>query len=225
MEKNTIISQSSNNLLIIWANSFDITRQSFAQLPSYLRKTNFKNPEDALDGPFQYANKCESVFTYLAEHPEVFKAFHASVHAMRAHRPSWTDMYPVRERLVDGLKTEGDASSTFADLGGGTGQILQAFQAAVPEYTGRLVLQEAPQVIEAAKSMGVGGDGRIELQVHDFFTPQPIKGARAYFMRSVLHDWPDDHCRKILGHIKDVMEPGYSRILISDCVRPPLLLC
>ncbi|KAG6354382.1 hypothetical protein INS49_004399 [Diaporthe citri] len=41
--------------------------------------------------------------------------------------------------------------------------------------------------------MGVGGkDSRVELQVHDFFTPQPVKGARAYFTRSVLHDWPDE---------------------------------
>lgn len=66
--------------------------------------------------------------------------------------------------------------------------------------------------------MGVGESKRIELQVHDFFTPQPIKGARAYFMRSVLHDWPDEQCRKILGHLKDAMDPGYSKILISDCV-------
>lgn len=107
------------------------------------------------------------------------------------------------------------------------GQTLQDFQAAMPEYTGRLVLQEIPDVINAAESLGVGkesGNGsRIELQEHDFFTPQPIKGARAYFMRSVLHDWPDEQCRTILGHVKDAMEPGYSKILINDCVC--LLLC
>ncbi|CAJ2503044.1 Uu.00g104380.m01.CDS01 [Anthostomella pinea] len=38
-------------------------------------------------------------------------------------------------------------------------------------------------------------------------------------MRSVMHDWADDQCRNILGHLKDAMEPGYSKILISDCVR------
>lgn len=127
-------------------------------------------------------------------------------------------MYPVQSRLVEGLKSDGDAS-VLVDIGGGTGQVLQDFQKDVPEYTGRLVLQEIPEVVAAATEKGVGADGRIELQVHDFFTPQPIRGARAYFMRSVLHDWPDEQCRKILGHLKGAMEPGYSKILISDCVR------
>jgi hypothetical protein len=98
---------------------------------------------------------------------------------------------------------------------------LQDFRASVPEYTGRLVLQELPEVIAAAKRMGVGEDGGIELQVHDFFKPQPVRGARVYFMRSVLHDWADEQCRMILGQLKDAMEPGYSKILISDCVSAP----
>lgn len=86
-------------------------------------------------------------------------------------------------------------------------------------HTGRLVLQELAAVVGAAEGTGVGGkDSGIELQVHDFFTPQPVEGARAYFMRSVLYDWPDEQCRTILGDLRDVIEPGYSKILISDCV-------
>lgn len=41
-------------------------------------------------------------------------------------------------------------------------------------------------------------------------------GARAYYFRSVLHDWDDEMCRKILMHIKDAMKPGYSKILINE---------
>lgn len=171
-----------------------------------------------MDGPFQYANNGISAFTWLTQHPEVFQAFHGYIHALRIHRPSWTEMYPVQEHLISGLKTEPGDASAFVDVGGGTGQILQDFHAAVPEYTGRLVLQEQAPVIQAAEAGGLGQSRRIELQVHDFFTPQPIKGARAYLFRSVLHDWPDEQCRTILGHIKDAMVPGYSRILISDFV-------
>ncbi|RYP71276.1 hypothetical protein DL769_004726 [Monosporascus sp. CRB-8-3] len=196
---------------------FDLTSLSFSQMPAYLRSTNLQNPENALDGPFQYANKCGSAFVWLTDHPDVFKAFHDYVHTLRIHRPSWSDMYPVQKQLIEGLKLDGDASA-FIDVGGGTGQILQDFRASVPEYTGKLVLQEIPEVIARAAQMGVGKDGSIELQVHDFFTPQPIKGARAYFMRSVLHDWPDEQCRRILGHLKDAMTPGYSKLLINDCV-------
>lgn len=93
-----------------------------------------------------------------------------------------------------------------------------SFRTDVPAFTGRLILQELPPVIEMAKTQPVPLDKRIELQPHDFFTAQPVKGARAYFLRMVLHDWSDDDCRRILGHLKDAMEPGYSRILICDCV-------
>lgn len=55
---------------------------------------------------------------------------------------------------------------------------------------------------------------------HDFLAEQPIKGARAYFMHSILHDWPDDVCVKILSRLADAMKPGYSKLLIFECVIP-----
>ncbi|KAI3399351.1 hypothetical protein diail_7078, partial [Diaporthe ilicicola] len=199
---------------------FDCANISFSKLPSYLRNTKFQNPEDAVQGPFQFGHDWSGhAFDWLTKHPEVFQAFHGYVYALRKHRPAWSEMYPVKERLIDGLKMDGD-SSVFVDVGGGTGQILEDFHASVPEYAGRLVLQEVPEVINAAVASGskVARDSRFELQTHDFFTRQPVRGARAYFMRSVLHDWQDEKCRVILSHLKDAMEPGYSRILISDCV-------
>ncbi|KAF2962887.1 hypothetical protein GQX73_g10684 [Xylaria multiplex] len=211
-----------------------IARLSFSRLPEYLRSTRFQNPQDPTNGPFQFANQWDGhAFDWIAEHQEVFQAFHGFVYTLRAHRPSWFEMYPVKERLIEGMDIEGSASA-LVDIGGGTGQTLEDFRAHVPNYTGKLVLQDLPKVIEAAQKQGL--DTRISLQSHDFFTPQPIKGARAYFIRSVLHDlansfpqwnklltaktleWPDDVCHKILGHLKDAMKPGYSKILINDCV-------
>ena len=46
-------------------------------------------------------------------------------------------------------------------------------------------------------------------------------GARAYYMHSVLHDWPDEVAATILGRVKDAMRPGYSRLLINENVIPP----
>lgn len=45
-------------------------------------------------------------------------------------------------------------------------------------------------------------------------------GARAYFMHSVLHDWPDETCLKILANITAAMKPGYSKLLINENVIP-----
>jgi hypothetical protein len=52
---------------------FDATQKSFAHLPEYLRANGFQNPENALDGPFQYANKhVGHSFNWLAANPAVF---------------------------------------------------------------------------------------------------------------------------------------------------------
>ena len=47
-----------------------------------------------------------------------------------------------------------------------------------------------------------------------------IVGARAYYFRSICHDWPNAICRKILSNTVAAMEPGYSKILINDWVVP-----
>ena len=49
-------------------------------------------------------------------------------------------------------------------------------------------------------------------------TRQP--GARVYYLRSILHDWPDDKCKLILKHLASAMKPGYSKILINELILP-----
>lgn len=39
-------------------------------------------------------------------------------------------------------------------------------------------------------------------------------------MHSVLHDWPDEVCLKILANITAAMKPGYSKLLINENVIP-----
>lgn len=39
-------------------------------------------------------------------------------------------------------------------------------------------------------------------------------------MHSVLHDWPDELCRKILANIVAAMRPGYSKVLVNENVIP-----
>jgi hypothetical protein len=47
-----------------------------------------------------------------------------------------------------------------------------------------------------------------------------VAGARAYYMHSCLHDWPDDVCESILARVKEAMRPGYSKLLINENVVP-----
>ena len=86
------------------------------------------------------------------------------------------------------------------------------------ERTQKLVLQDLQVVLNDAKAKNL--DPSIELMAFDFLAEQPVKGARAYFMHWIMHDWPDEVCRRILGRLVEAMKPGYSRILIFDVVIP-----
>ncbi len=47
-----------------------------------------------------------------------------------------------------------------------------------------------------------------------------LPGARAYYLRNVLHDWPDDKCQLILSQLASAMTPGYSKIILNELVLP-----
>jgi hypothetical protein len=85
-----------------------------------------------------------------------------------------------------------------------------------PQVPGRLVLQDRPSVIEGIEQL----DPIIERMEYDFYLEQPLKAARAYYMHSVLHDWPDEVCRSILKQVAGAMKPGYSKLLINENVIP-----
>lgn len=35
-----------------------------------------------------------------------------------------------------------------------------------------------------------------------------------------MHDWSDENCRAILGHVVAAMDAGYSKLLIEDPILP-----
>lgn len=46
------------------------------------------------------------------------------------------------------------------------------------------------------------------------------QGARAYFLRDVLHNWSDVKSAQILSRIVEAMDQDYSTLLIDDYVLP-----
>lgn len=47
-----------------------------------------------------------------------------------------------------------------------------------------------------------------------------ILDARAYYMKYVLHDWPDEKAADILNNIKPAMKPGYSKLILEEFILP-----
>ncbi|GAT28578.1 O-methyltransferase [Aspergillus luchuensis] len=47
-----------------------------------------------------------------------------------------------------------------------------------------------------------------------------LLGARAYYLKNIMHDWSDENRRRILSHITSAMEKGYSKLLLEDHIVP-----
>lgn len=54
---------------------------------------------------------------------------------------------------------------------------------------------------------------------HTFFEPQPITGAKAYYLRTVLHDWDNENALVILQRLVPAMDLE-SLILVDDMPFP-----
>lgn len=107
---------------------------------------------------------------------------------------------------------------TIVDIGGGEGHIMITIAVRYPEANLRFVIQDLQANVDIGKtSLPAKLQPKFEWMVHDFFSAnQPIQHAEAYFLRHILHDWPDKYCQKILKPIAKAMKPGYSRLLVSD---------
>jgi hypothetical protein len=45
-------------------------------------------------------------------------------------------------------------------------------------------------------------------------------GARAYYIRQCLHNWPSDKCVTILTQLRAAMKPGYSTLFVHELIVP-----
>ncbi|GLA63114.1 hypothetical protein AtubIFM54640_004252 [Aspergillus tubingensis] len=125
------------------------------------------------------------------------------------------DVYPVKERLINGADPGPDAPF-LVDIGGNVGHDLKRFRAAFPDAPGKFILQDLPMMVRQIKDL----DSSIVCVEYDFRDEQPVKGARAYYIHSTLHNWCDDVCETLLKRVKEAMKPGYSRLLINEFLVP-----
>ncbi|KAI6900734.1 hypothetical protein KC318_g3111 [Hortaea werneckii] len=128
----------------------------------------------------------------------------------------WHERYPPAAKLKEEALRDGPDALLMVDVGGGVGGQVGAFRQQYADLPGRCVLQDLPDTIKN----NVSPPANVELMAYDFFTPQPLKGARMYLFRSVCHDWDDEHSRKLLSNTVAAMDPTYSRLLIDEWVLP-----
>lgn len=91
----------------------------------------------------------------------------------------------------------------------------------------RFIVQDRAEVVASFEaSLPSDLKSRISFQTHDFMTLQPIRGAAVYFLKHILHDWPNPVSVKIVQNIVPAMTPfennNGSRLIIMDSVMPEM---
>ncbi|RHZ59421.1 uncharacterized protein CDV56_108622 [Aspergillus thermomutatus] len=182
-------------------------------LPDYFKEKGWKNPADIDDGPFQFAMNTKSrYFDFLSTAPYYQEAFNKTMTlSVRWRGQSWFEFFPVEQKL----RVQRPSDALLVDVGGGQDRDLVLLKERFPTLPGRLVLQDLPNVVKGARDLHPG----IDVQEHDFLRDQPVKGARAYYLRAVLHDWPEKQVVQILAKIREAMAQD-SLLLIDENLMP-----
>ena len=61
--------------------------------------------------------------------------------------------------------------------------------------------------------------GKVKLEAHDFFEPQPQKNASVFFLKHIMHDWSDQYCVKILKQLRAAATPQ-TKLVLMDSIMP-----
>jgi demethylsterigmatocystin 6-O-methyltransferase len=166
---------------------------------------------------------------WLPSQPQRFEHFQRVMTVQRAGTPTWLSSFPFKEELGNF-----NDNTTLVDVGGGFGHQCIALKQAFPVVSGKLILQDLPQTLADVPAI----EG-VETQAHNFFEPQVVKGmclfdfhgilrvlsltillgAKFYYLRNILHAWPDEKAIIILQNFIPALGPE-SRILIDDMVLP-----
>ncbi|KAI0019172.1 putative O-methyltransferase [Xylariomycetidae sp. FL0641] len=196
--------------------TYDVVGPGIRCQPEHFRKMKYADPSASPNAPFQTAHQTDlHFFAFLDKNPAFLEAFNGYMSAYRAGKPFWADprFFPIAD-LTEGFEAS-VSDVLLVDVGGGLGHDILELRKKHPSLPGRAILQDRPEVISA-----VAAEAAFEPMAHDFFTPQPVKHARAYFLHSVLHNWGDDGCVRILEQLKLAMKPGYSKVLVNELVVP-----
>lgn len=197
------------HLLIVY--SHDSIGPAIQALPDFLKEKKYQDVTSVVDTPLQKAwNTDLPAFIWVQTKPHNFAAFNQFMAGGRLGMPTWLDVYPYQER-AEGLKPE---QPFFVDLGGGIGHQAIALREKLADLPNEIILQDIPATLEHA----IPHPG-VKVVVQDFFQPQAVTGAKIYYMRNIIHDYPEEKAILILKNTIAALGPD-SVILIDDMVLP-----
>nr|POF12916.1 o-methyltransferase lepi [Quercus suber] len=194
-----------------------------SEMVTYHKANDWRGSPSGQDGPYQRSKDCVgmSSFHHWAEYnPTQNSRLSDLMQVAARHRVHYFEWFPASSIFTP---PSAGQKFTYVDVGGGRGHDIRGLAAKYPTQDARFVLEDLPVVVAETEQdfarEGAVRDARIEILPHDFFQPQPIKGANVYYLHKIFHDWPDKDCVRILEALRDAMSE-HSRILICDFILP-----
>ncbi|KAJ3493728.1 hypothetical protein NLG97_g4547 [Lecanicillium saksenae] len=114
-----------------------------------------------------------------------------------------------------------DKVNTVVDIGGGSGGVAVTLARAFPHIC-VIVEDQAESVAAGAKSLPPELQDRVRLVERDFFAErldEQDAAKKTYFLRLVLHNWPDKDVRRIIERLVPGMQAG-AKLLVMDMMVP-----
>ncbi|KAE9962613.1 hypothetical protein BLS_000114 [Venturia inaequalis] len=199
------------------ATHFDKRMEIWGRMPAWLKRHDYQTSWASDEDNIAVEVLGSDIWDFFEQNPEDSRIFDSAMAIQEQFPPEMVPPHPMFEDVAN-LSVDADGV-TLVDVGGGAGQAIGIIRKAYPNVPGKFILQDLPKSIE---SLAPGRAEKLgfEPMVHNFFEPQPIKGAKYYHLRRVLHDWNDETCLKIFEPTKAAMDPKHSRLLIHECVLP-----
>jgi hypothetical protein len=163
---------------------------------------NFRAALDTGRSAFESLHR-RTVWDWFSERPDEGETFAGAMASItRLEAPAIAKAYPFGE------------IERVCDVGGGSGTLLGHLLHAWPQLRG--LLFEAQHVLAAARRRFErwGVSDRAGLVPGSFFDEVP-PGCDAYLLKNILHDWDDERCVRILGHVRRAALPGH-RVLVCE---------
>jgi len=177
--------------------SHDMSVMTWGDLPYSVQtgKTSFEHVFGAM------------IWDYLGKHPDHGAVFDAAMSFVTAS---------MGDAVARGYDFSG--FETICDVAGGRGLLLGSVLAQHRNLRG--ILFDRPPVVATAgptlESAGVAA--RCQVVGGNFFETLPE--ASAYMVKSILHDWDDEHALKLLKSIHRAAKPGSKFLAVEAVIQP-----
>ncbi|KAL8671298.1 MAG: hypothetical protein Q9168_004200 [Polycauliona sp. 1 TL-2023] len=184
----------------------EVSNPAYQALPEFLKETGYQNEPEG--NAFQKALGTDlELYPWIKERPHALKNFQAAMQ-LNVHA-NCMDLVPLDDKAVGGHD-----GMVFVDIGGNAGHQAAKALSKNPQLAGRVMVQDRGEVIQSHPDIK-----GIQWLEHDFFKTQPVKGAKYYYLRAILHNWTDNEAVEILANIVPAMSAD-SLVAIDEVVMP-----